>query len=83
MGCESIFITPGSPWENPYIESFIGKLRDECLNRELFSNLSEAQAVVEAWRPKSEAPVAHMTRRGAGVKHHWGQLCQGVRKLAS
>jgi len=50
MGCQTIFITPGSPWENAYIESFIGKLRDQCLNREIFANLREAQGVVEAWR---------------------------------
>ena len=35
-GCETIFITPGSPWENPFIESFNGKLRTECLNRHVF-----------------------------------------------
>ena len=49
-GCQTIFITPGSPWENGYVESFIDKLRDECLNRELFCSGREAQAVVEAWR---------------------------------
>lgn len=36
--------------ENPYIESFTGKLRMECLNREVFADLAEAQAVIEAWR---------------------------------
>lgn len=35
-GCQALFITPGSPWENGYIESFFDKLRDECLNREVF-----------------------------------------------
>lgn len=49
-GCETIFITPGSPWENGYVESFIDKLRDECLNREIFRNGRDAQVVVEAWR---------------------------------
>jgi len=49
-GCQTIFINPGSPWENGYIESFIDKLRDECLNREVFQNGKEAQTVVEAWR---------------------------------
>lgn len=34
-GCKTIVIEPGSPWENPYIESFNGKLSDECLNREI------------------------------------------------
>lgn len=46
----TIYITPGSPWENPYIESFNGKFRDECLNRELFTNVLEARILVEEWR---------------------------------
>ena len=49
-GCGTIFITPGSPWENPYVESFNGRFRDECLNRETFRNGREAQQVIEAWR---------------------------------
>jgi len=49
-GCQTLFINPGSPWENGYIESFIDKLRDECLNREIFRNGKEAQTIVEAWR---------------------------------
>lgn len=48
--CQTLFITPGSPWENGYIESFNDKLRDECLNREVFRNGKEAQTVVEAFR---------------------------------
>jgi len=46
----TLYITPGSPWENPYIESFHGKFRDECLNRELFDSLLEAQIIIEDWR---------------------------------
>ena len=49
-GCQALFINPGSPWENGYIESFNDKLRDECLNREVFKNGKEAQAIVEAFR---------------------------------
>ena len=49
-GCQTLFIKPGSPWENGYIESFNDKLRDECLNREIFKNGKEAQAIVEAFR---------------------------------
>jgi transposase InsO family protein len=48
--CSTIFINPGSPWENGYIESFIDKLRDECLNREVFRNWKEAQVIAEGWR---------------------------------
>jgi transposase InsO family protein len=45
-----LYIEPGSPWENGYVESFHGKLRDELLNRELFDTLWEAQVLLEQWR---------------------------------
>ncbi len=45
-----LFIEPGSPWENGYIESFNGKMRDELLNREIFYTLLEAQILIERWR---------------------------------
>ena len=48
--CQTLFINPGSPWENGYIESFNDKLRDECLNREIFQNGKESQVIVENWR---------------------------------
>ncbi len=44
------YIRPGSPWQNGFVESFNGKLRDECLNREWFSSRQEAKAIVERWR---------------------------------
>jgi putative transposase len=44
------YIEPGSPWENPYIESFNGRVRDELLDIEEFTSLTVAQVVVEAWR---------------------------------
>lgn len=44
------FIDPGCPWQNGFVESFHGKLRDECLNREWFSSLAEARIVIEQWR---------------------------------
>jgi transposase InsO family protein len=47
---QTLFIEPGSPWENGYIESFNGKLRDELLDREIFYTLKEAQILVERWR---------------------------------
>lgn len=47
---KTLFIEPGSPWENGYIESFNGKLRDELLDREIFDTLLEAQALIEGWR---------------------------------
>jgi len=45
-----LFIEPGSPWENGYIESFNGKFRDELLNREIFYILKEAPIIIEQWR---------------------------------
>jgi len=48
--CTTLFITPGSPWENAYIESFNGKFRDECLNMEVFLNGREAKTIIEQWR---------------------------------
>ena len=50
LGVKTLFIEPGSPWENGYIESFNGKLRDELLNREVFTTLAEAQVLIEQWR---------------------------------
>ena len=50
LGTRTLFIEPGSPWENGYIESFNGKLRDEPLNREIFYTLQEATVIVERWR---------------------------------
>ena len=46
----TLFIEPGSPWENGYIESFNGKLRDELLKREIFDTLFEAKVLIERWR---------------------------------
>ena len=47
---KTLFITPGSPWENGFNESFNGTLRDEVLNREIFYTLQEAQILIERWR---------------------------------
>lgn len=47
---KTLYIQPGSPWENGHIESFHDKLRDELLNREIFGSLLEAKVLVEAWR---------------------------------
>jgi transposase InsO family protein len=50
VGVKTLFIEPGSPWENGYVESFNGKLRDELLNGEIFYTLREAQVIIERWR---------------------------------
>jgi putative transposase len=48
--CHTLYIKPGSPWENPFIESFNGTFRTECLNRWLFTDGQEAQTILEQWR---------------------------------
>ncbi len=50
LGVKTLYIEPGSPWENGYNESFNGKLRDELLDREIFYTLWEAQVLTEDWR---------------------------------
>jgi putative transposase len=50
LGVKTLFIDPGSPWENGYIESFNGKMRDELLDREVFTTLDEARVLINQWR---------------------------------
>ena len=49
-GPQTLYIDPGSPWQNAHGESFHSRFRDECLNCEAFANLREAQVVIELWR---------------------------------
>ena len=50
LGVKTLFIEPGSPWENGYNESFNGTLRNELLKREIFYSLQEAKVLIEQWR---------------------------------
>ena len=50
MGIATIYIDPGSPWQNGHVESFHNRLRDECLNQEVFISVTEARVVIEEWR---------------------------------
>ena len=50
VGAKTVYIEPGSPWENGYVESFNARSRDELLNREIFYTLKEAQIIIEGWR---------------------------------
>ncbi len=50
LGVKTLFIESGSPWENGYVESFNGKLRDELLNGEVFYTLTEPKVLIEQWR---------------------------------
>jgi putative transposase len=69
LGSESLYIEPGSPWENRYCESFNGKLRDELLNGEIFYSLKEAQAVIEKWRIHYNTRRPHLAL-GSDLRHH-------------
>jgi len=59
IGVKTLFIEPGSPWENGYIESFNGKLRDELLDREIFDTLLEANVLTERWRQEYNTVRPH------------------------
>lgn len=59
VGAKTAYIEKGSPWENGYIESFNGKLRDELLNGEVFYSLREAKVVIEQWRRHYNAVRPH------------------------
>ena len=56
---ETLCIEPGSPWENGYVESFNGQLRDELLNREIFYTLTEAKILLERWRREDNTVRPH------------------------
>ena len=59
VGAKTLFIEPGSPWENGYVESLNGKLRDELLDGEIFYTMREAKVLVEQWRRHYNAVRPH------------------------
>ena len=85
---DTLFIEPGSPWENGYVESFNGKLRDELLEREIFDTLLEAKVLVERWRqeynrfrPHSSLGYRPPAPEAVGCVHRFGHaicLCGTV-----
>jgi putative transposase len=62
IGVKTLFIEPGSPWENGYIESFNGKLRDELLNCEIFTTLTEAKVLIARWKEEYNQVRPHSAR---------------------
>lgn len=62
VGARTAYIEKGSPWENGYVESFNGKLRDELLNAEVFNTLTEAQVLIESWRRHYNTVRPHSSR---------------------
>ena len=70
---KSLYIQPGSPWEQAYIESFHDKFRDECLNRELFATLAEACVIIASWRREYNQMRPH-SALGYLTPDEFGQL---------
>jgi hypothetical protein len=68
-----LYIQPGSPWEQAYIESFHDKFRDECLNRALFATLAEARVIIESWRREYNQMRPH-SALGYLTPDEFGQL---------
>ena len=74
-----VFIAPGRPWQNGFVESFNGKLRDECLNREWFRDLREARLLIEQWRQFYNAERPHSAlgyRTPAQARAEWHKMEQ-------
>ncbi len=63
-GISHLFIRPGKPVENAYIESFNGRLRDECLNLHWFQSLSQARVILSAWRVDDNQVRSHTSLGG-------------------
>ncbi|MBM4013188.1 MAG: transposase family protein, partial [Planctomycetes bacterium] len=78
VGVKTLDIEPGSPWENGYVESFNGKLRDELLKRESSDTLLEAKVLIERWRQASNTVRPHRAGLSEGesltsqLVPHWG-----------
>jgi transposase InsO family protein len=62
LGVKTLFIEKGSPWENGYIESFNGKMRDELLNREVFTTLEEARVLIGQWKTEYNHVRPHSSK---------------------
>jgi len=71
IGVKTLYIEPGSPWENGYCESLNSKLRDELLNGEIFTTLREAQVLIENWRRHYNA-----VRPRAIARRHQKRSCR-------
>lgn len=63
-GVEPMYIEPGCPWENGYVESFNGSFRDECLNEKLFWSRAEARVIVDWWRQIYNSERPHRSLKG-------------------
>ena len=78
-GCRTLYIQPGHPWENPFIERFFGTLKSECLQRYTFDTLADAQLLLDQWqleynhhRPHSS--LDYLTPAQFSLLHHSASL---------
>jgi len=95
VGVKTLFIELGSPWENEYVESFNGKLRDALLDGKIFNTLQEAKVMIEKWRrhynevrPRSSlgyklpTPETIVTRPNTAVSRRTTKSVYEVEKLS-
>lgn len=82
-GVDLAFIRPGKPLDNCYIESFNGRLRDECLNEHWFVTMAHARAVIEAWRIEYNTERTHSSLRNQTPQEFRDAHASGVKRLAS
>jgi putative transposase len=98
-GVKTLYIEPGAPWENAYSESFISRMRDELLERELFVNLKEAQVLLEDYRghynhhrphgalsyltPAEFAAIEALSHQVPGATEKKSEQLQSVQRLSS
>jgi len=74
QGINTHYIKPGSPWEQPYVESFHDKLRDELLNREIFYSLEEAKIILRTWTKEYNAERPHSSL-GYQTPNEYAKAC--------
>lgn len=74
---KTLYIEPGSPWQNGHVESFHGSLRDECLERELMLSLAEARVIIEDYRRhyNEERPHGGLGYRTPAQARNDAQAC--------
>jgi putative transposase len=80
-GVQLRFIRPGKPIENAYVESFNGKVRDECLNEHWFQRIAEAQRMIEAWRHDYNTVRPHCAL-GQRTPTQFARDTEGARRLS-
>lgn len=85
---ESAYIDPGSPWQNPFVESFGSRVREELLSQEVFSCLTEARVMIEDWRvdynehrPHSSLGMMTPNAFGVGYRSYLSALSNDSRRL--